>query len=566
MKGKETRTYNNIVGSGKTKSFLFDEKGSALLVALIIMVMLTFIFVAALTTSVTDMDISKNMKERTSSFYIAEAGLELGMKILKNHPNLLNNDSLKTLINANPNLGNGKFSVEVTGTVPYKTLTSRGNTQEGESQVRVMVKRKRNPFNIWNNIVFAGAGQSGHSINGNVSFHGPVHILGEGEPFTDSNGNGKWDPADTYTDLNGDGVWNPGEPLLSDADGDGVWDPAEVYTDVNGNGTYDASLAVVDLAYELSGTARIYNNYTGMNSELTSRIPPLDTITFNGEVVNTLDAELRVRHGQVSISGAATVGTPNVSGNSVKETMDGSYVNDGYSGNKGSSQVYSDNGTSQRYDLEDGPEFPNLIQPYTDPITGYSYSSYQNYLSSNALVISGDLNLQPGVSYPAQSNSHGSIYMDSAGNLQISGIVYITGSININSGSGGLKSTPILYDGKGTLVSANNISLSTHVLSKRMFPADDVMGFIAARDLNIGTGSGDSHLSLMGAFYAQDKIVNAKQNQIAGAMVSSYFQMSNVPDLFHVPSIADNLPPGMPGSGTIYTYTYQVVPNSWREL
>jgi hypothetical protein len=322
----------------------------------------------------------------------------------------------------------------------------------------------------------------------------------------------------------------------------------------------------VDLAYELTGTARIYNNYTGITSALSSRIPPIDTTTFNGELVNTLDAELRVKHGQVSLSGSATVGQPNASGNNVKETMDGCYVNDGYTGNKGASQVYSDNGTNQGYDLENNLSFPNLSSPYTDPNTGYTYSSYQNYLSSNALVISGDLNLQPGVSYPSQSNANGSIYLDNNGNLQVSGIVYVDGNININAGSGGQKSTPILFDGKGTLVSANNINISTHVLSQGMFPADDVIGFIATKDLNIGTGSGDSHLNVMGAFFAQDKITNAKQNQIAGAMVSNYFQMSNVPDLFHVPSLADNLPPGMPGGGTIYTYTYQIVANSWREL
>ena len=548
------------------KRFINEEKGSALLLALIIMVMLTFVFIAALTTSVTDMDISKNLKERTSAFYMAESGLELGMGVLKGHPNMLNNDSLEALINASSNLGNGSFSVDVTGTAPYKTLTSAGNSSEGQSQVQVMVKRKKNPFNIWNNIVFAGVGQSGHSINGNVSFHGPVHILGEGELFTDANGNGHWDGADTYADLNGDGNWNLGEPLMTDTDQDGLWDPAESYTDSNGNGLYDASLTVVDLAYDLSGTARIYNNYSGINATLSSRIPPLDTTTLNGELVNTLEAELRVKHGQVSISGSATVGLPDASGNSVKETMDGCYVNDGYSGNKGASQVYSDNGTNQGYDLEDGPSFPNLSDAFTDPVTGVSYPSFQNYLNSNALVISGNLTLQPGVSYPAQSNAHGSIYLDASGNLQISGIVVVTGNININSGSGGDTHTPITYDGRGTLVSGNDITISTHVISQGMFPTDDVMGFVAARNLNIGTGAGDAHLNVMGAFYGQNKIYNEKQNQIAGAMVSSYFDIKNVPDLFHIPSLSDNLPPGMPGAGTVYKYTYQIVPNSWREL
>ncbi|HEX9911958.1 MAG TPA: pilus assembly PilX N-terminal domain-containing protein [candidate division Zixibacteria bacterium] len=539
-----------------------EEKGSALLLALLIMVMLSFVLIAALTTSVTDMDISKNLKDRTSAFYLAESGLELGMGVLKGHPNMLNNDSLKLLINADPNLGNGSFSVDVTGTAPYKTLTATGNSSEGQSQVQVMVKRKKDPFNIWNNIVFAGVGQSGHSIAGNVSFHGPVHILGEGEPFTDSNGSGHWDPSDTYTDLNGNGVWNPGEPLLTDSDGDGVWDPTEPYTDSNGNGLYDGTLTAVDLAYELTGTARIYNNYTGINSALSSRIPPIDTTTFNGELVNTLDAELRVKHGQVSLSGSATVGQPNASGNNVKETMDGCYVSDGYTGNKGASQVYSDNGTNQGYDLEEGPTFPNLSDSYTDPSTGTSYSSYQNYLYNNALVINGDVNLTPGTSYPAQSNSKGSIYLDNSGNLQISGIVYVTGNININKGSG----TPVYFDGRGTLVSANDISVHIDVLSKGMFPTDDVIGFVAAKNLNLANGSGDAQLKLMGAFYAQNKISNAKQNQLVGAMVSNYFEIKNVPDLFHVPSLADNLPPGMPGAGTSYAYTYQIVPNSWREL
>lgn len=545
---------------------LIEEKGSALLLALIVIVMFTLLLVAAITTSVTDMDISKNIKEKTSSFYLAEAGLEYGMGVLKNNPNMLDNDSLEMLINTNPNLGNGIYSVDVTGTVPYKTLTSTGNSSEGETQVQVVVKRTKNPYNIWNNIVFAGVGQAGKAIAGNVRFHGSVHILGDGEPFTDSNGNGKWDPADTYTDLNGDGNWDPGEPLLNDWEGDGVWDDAEPFLDVNGTGTYDGELIVVDLAYDIAGTAGIFNNYTGIPSELSTRIPHLDTTTFNGEVVSYLEAKFRVKHGQVSVSGSATIGQPDVSGDSDKETMDGCYVNDGYTGNKGASQIYSDNGTNQGYDLGDDLEIPYASVSYTDPNTGYTYSTYMDYLHNNSLVINGDITLKPGVEFPVKSNSYGSIYLDNNGNLQISGIVYVNGNINIESGSSGKKSTPILFDGVGTLVASNNINISTHILSKGMFPTENVIGFIARKDINIGTGSGDAHLNIMGAFYAQGKITNTKQNQIAGTMVSNYFEVTDVPDFYHVPSIAENLPPGMPGGGATHVYTYQMAPNSWREL
>lgn len=547
---------------------LKSENGSALLLALLVMVMLTFIYIGSITTTVTDMDISENQKEKTSAFYIAEGGLEWGMRALKDNADMVNNDSLMAVINGNSELGNGNFQVNVSGSIPYKTLTSGGESQEGKGTVQVMVKRRRNPLNIWDNIIFAGSGQAGNAISGNVSLHGSVHILGEGEPFTDGNGDGVWDDADQYVDGNGNGVWDPGELLTVDGDGDGVWDPAEPYQDSNGNGVYDGALTVWDLAFDVIGEAGMYNNYEGINATLASRLPSIDTTTFNGEVVSTLDSELRVKHGKVALSGTAHIGFPDESGGSpsIKETVDGCYVTDGWGGNQGTASVYSDNGTTEEYDLGDEMSFPTLDLPYTDPNTGTEYSTYQDYLSNNALVISGNLLLKPGVSVAEQSNIHGSISMDASGNLDIDGIVYVNGNILIEAGTGTKIHTPIIYDGKGTLVSQGKTDISTHVLSKGQFCTDDVIGFISATDINIGCGSGDAQLNITGAFYAQHKITNEKQNQLAGAMVSNYFQIDNVPDLFHTPAIVENLPPGMPGGVTINIYTYRVVPGTWREL
>lgn len=156
--------------------------------------------------------------------------------------------------------------------------------------------------------------------------------------------------------------------------------------------------------------------------------------------------------------------------------------------------------------------------------------------------------------------------MDATGKLQVNGIVYVTGDIEIEAGNGQMKHTPVTFDGKGTLVSEQDISVSTHVLSDGTFPTDDVLGFIAADDIGIGTGPGDAHLDIMGVFFAQDQITNKKQNQLAGAMVSNYFEINNVPDFFHVPSLVDNLPSGMPGGETIDIYTYKIVNGTWREL
>jgi len=486
---------------------LKKNEGTALLVAIMVMLMLTLIFIAAINTSVMDIDIAKNQKERTLAFYIAEGGLELAMRVLKDNINQLNNDTLESLVNATTSLGDGSFIVDVSGTSPYKTLTSDGFSRDGQAIIEVVVKRRRNPLSIWDNIVFGGTGQAGGVVSGNVSVHGSVHILGD-------------------------------------------------------TGTANA------IAFDLAGAAQQYNNYSGMNGTLSSRVPPLDTTTFNGEVVSTLDAELRVRHGEVDISGNARIGSPDVPGGapSVKETIDGCYVTDGYGGNQGTNSVYSDNGTTEGYDLGDEISLPDLNDTYTDPNTGTTYPTYLNYLQSNALVVNGDLTLTPGQALSSTSNGFGSISMDASGNLQISGIVYVTGNINIESGKGGLSHTPVTFDGRGTLVSQGNTYISTHVISQNMFPTNDVLGFISAHNTEIGGGSGDAHLDIMGAFFAQDRIINYKQNQLAGAMVSDYFEMYNVPDLFHVPSIVDNLPPGMPGGGIVNIYTYRIVKGTWREL
>jgi hypothetical protein len=488
-------------------SRLKKNEGTALLVAIMVMLMLTLIFVAAITTSVTDIDIAKNQKERTSAFYVAEAGLQLGMGVLRLNPDQLDNDTLESLINATPSLGGGGFMVDVVGTSPYKTLTSEGLSQDGDVVVQVVVKRRKIPLSIWDNIIFAGEGQNGKLINGNVNMHGSIHILGD-------------------------------------------------------------SLASTDTAMEISGNAHQFNNYEGMNAALSSRVPPLDTTTFNGEVVETLDAELRVKNGRVNISGSASTGFPDVAGGSpqVKETLDGCYVPDGFGGDLAESGVYSDNGTTEDYDLGDDLNMPDLNASYTDPNTGITYPTYMNYLQNNALVISGDLTLEPGESVAPVSDGFGSISLDVSGNLQITGIVYVTGNITIKSGKGQMNHAPIIFDGRGTLVSEVNISINTHVLSQGTFPTDDVLGFISADDIDIGCGPGDAHLDVMGAFFAQDQITNEKQNQLAGAMVSDYFDLFNVPDVFHIPSIAENLPPGMPGGGTVISYTYKVVKGTWREL
>jgi len=64
------------------------------------------------------------------------------------------------------------------------------------------------------------------------------HIY-DGEPYTDVDGNGAWDPGEPYEDENENGQWDPAGEPLTDLDGDGAWDPADAYNDTNLNGQWD---------------------------------------------------------------------------------------------------------------------------------------------------------------------------------------------------------------------------------------------------------------------------------------------------------------------------------------
>ncbi|MFQ6610282.1 MAG: hypothetical protein ACE5D7_05705, partial [Fidelibacterota bacterium] len=76
----------------------------------------------------------------------------------------------------------------------------------------------------------------------------------QGETFEDVNGDGQWtgterlydvngdclwNDAETFEDWNADGLWTPAEPLSNEYINFGTWDPHEPYEDLNGNGMYD---------------------------------------------------------------------------------------------------------------------------------------------------------------------------------------------------------------------------------------------------------------------------------------------------------------------------------------
>jgi len=560
-------------------AFCLGRRGSGMVLAMFAMA-LVFAFGASLVSMAwSSLALSRRDALRARALACAEAGVEQAAAFLLGggpagedsgewrtiHPSSDPDDhSGDTLYTMTLNTGETcRVCVrDGTGTTSGKiVITSMGTVVEGgitlTRSIRAVVDLRQENVNVWNNVIFGGVGQAGRSINGNVAIRGSVHLLGDGEPFTDLDGDGRWDSGEFYTDTNGNGQYDLGEPYL-DADGDGHRDAREPYEDHNGNLTRDPALTVTDMASEISGTANMGNNYNGMPVDLRSKLPALPQRVYGGETVDTLSAKLRVKHGRVNISGSATVGDPNVSGNVVKETVDGTYVSDGFGGNAGVAGVHSDNGYSNRYDLGDGAVTLPIIDTGSYTAGGITYPNYLAYLRANATVYSGDLSITKGTARTI-SGPNGSLTIDASGNMTISGVVYVDGNISF-----GPSKSRIVYSGKGTLVTPYSSYVHCDLMPKVNFPRNDVLGLIARDRIELANGSGDAQLTMAIAMYAQHRVVSVKQSEIAGTIVSSYYEMSNVPRIYQAPELASNLPPGMPGADPIWILTLDV--ESWQEI
>lgn len=484
------------------KKFPTNQKGHVLIILVAVIAALTVYGVSLLRLTDPELKISKRQVDSTKAFYIAEAGIERALHNIKENGGIGGFPPEESTP-----FGGGTYTISLVATLADNewTIKSIGNYDNSTRSIQVDVKAEN--VSIWGNGLFGGSGASGKAINGNVDFRGSVHILGEG---------------------------------LSDT----------------------------DIALSMSGSAKIGNNYEGIASIFLGKYPPLPTTTVNGiENVKTLNATLRIKKGKVVLDGSAKVGELNNDSNNYKEKVDGVYVSGEITGTE---KVHSDNGVGNDYDLGNlAIAFPGLLDPYTDPVTGDEYVTYEAYLEAEGSTpefiineISSDVGTfnYSGVSINGKTNS---ISWDPvAMTLTVQGVIIINSDdLGLDIGKAG---DTIVFKGKGTLVSLDptkDIFIHSNLLSEGVFP-NDALGFISANNINIATG-GEAQLRVMGAYYAKNMISIAKQTQLVGTIVSNDFDMgSQVPNIFQVPALADNLPPDMPGSESIY---YVTIIN-WREV
>ena len=440
--------------------------------------------------------------------------------------------------------------------------------------------------NVWNNVIFAGNGQAGGVIQGNVSIHGSVHLLGGNLP--------------------------------------------------NGGVAIDA--------LDLNGASSVHNNYSDQNgnggipANFGSRIPTPGTTEIDGQDAQTLKTKLRVKHGLVNTSGNAEIGSAtNYTNNGVfmKGNVDGVYSNDGFTGTKA---VYSDNGMANGYDLGDKVSFPVLSDVYRDPTstpqympvnnpntgTNYTHQEYFEQMMSGRssdttdghitgpLTISSSSNtfwssrsevtptmmtdaIQAGnltekltewrTSYPdidyvcaftaplsVTTTTSGfdkkgnPITITSTQTINPDNIMRINGQITID-GNLSISTSTLNYTGKAAILVKGDIDLESNLYTQNengttanSFPYSACLGLMATNNMNVGM---TSQLEIMGAFYAQNTITSAKQTNVMGTYVSNYFNIQkNVPSIYQVKDLPANLPDGMIGKNPIFVMSRL----SWREI
>lgn len=569
----------------KLRDFISNNQGIAIIAVTMILVVAALLGGAMVSQTTQDVQLANRTMSDKQALYLAESAKERAYQVVKDGGLTVTGKSRfvmatqpgetqpGTLTNQSILAGAGTYDLSVSEAVagapgsPYIIqIVGVGDSGRGRRrQITVVTEVNRENVCVWNNAIFGGSGYTGGVINGNCAIHGSVHLIG-------------------------DGVGEGGTAIQ---------------------------------ALDLSGTALIHNNYDGMDAVLQPKVPALPT---NDAGLGTLSAKLRVKNGAVGVSGNSEIGQdPGTT--TAKGPLDGIYIETdptqtrwtGTSvdadGVPDPTKVFSDNGVDNLYDLGDEVQMPTLSDPYLDTWTDTTFSSYDDYFANNvdnrslggnrpghslqldlassnptltldgstsavialqAAAPAGSLVTPYGVSGIKITDAYGNsiAYDPTAGSKQaslaINGMVQIQGDLQVGS-STGTYAADVEYSGRGTVYVSGNgsnadgdVTIDANLLPATTFPTGDVLGLVASNSLYLGAGSGGAQLLMAGAFYAETQVVSRKQTQVCGTFVCNYFDMgTNIPRIFQVPTLTENLPPGIIGGDPIWVIT-GFEEKSWR--
>ena len=528
------------------------ERGSALFIAMLIVMVVAALAVVVVSDSVAKAKDADLENENVRALFVAESAIDLAMNAVQTGANgklgtsnwttasdTVRVDGLPTLgephvilqnmpndggeyytwamfwgNNGRDDDGDGLMDAADKDEKYIWTIWAWG--RYGNTIRRIKVIAEYHLVQIWDNAIVAGSGASGMAINGNATVHGGMLIFAE------------------------DAAGNPTTPPTA-------------------------------TNFLFSGAGGVQDNYVGLDPANIARMRPI------GVGPNGLKTYVRLKHGKAGLSGTGTLGDPAIGlpddpatiAND-QMTVDGVFITDGYGGNQGASNVFSDNGPYNPWDLPPSVRFPRLTDPYFDPVTGIEFPSYDAYVASEGLTVTA---ATLATYNTAQTNPNNRFRIDadtasftigpdakgnriqwntSTNTLTINGVINFqqtSGSGDFHLGGKKTGTVPnVNYTGRGTMYiggTGGDAHIHTNVVPVGQYLTNDTLGFIAKNNLGLADGSGDAQLSIFGIFRAGNTISSQKQNQIMGCSISEYFNMgTNVPKIAHHPDVAANMPPG----------------------
>ncbi len=324
--------------------------------------------------------------------------------------------------------------------------------------------------------------------------------------------------------------------------------------------------------FKLLGSSKIANNYIGIDDlanglgVLASKLPNLEPVDVNGEAVQTLETVLRIKDANLQMGGQASIGEPDSTGNGFKETLDALYTDDLPNGNQ---DIFVD--TSGPYDLGADVAFPSLDAPYIDPQSGSEHSSFRAFLNSNSFsppAVNGDLVIDQNMeSFEyVDPDGKGSIGWDAETEvLTIDGVVKIDGQLKLGATGDAVEAedvSVIKYEGTGVIWATDKIEIHKDVYPAGQYLEDGPdqdslvdgnLGLVSSTEIEIQSGESNPNLRILATLFAEIKVAVKEPANIAGSVVTSFFEgdINGQINVWHTPKLSALAPFGLPTAAGI---------------
>jgi hypothetical protein len=545
-----------------------DERGTALVLSLFLITVLTVLGTMVLNTAIVEIKMAQNQKISSQVFYAAEAGLERGLLML-----ITDFDSEGGSAWGNANYASWAETVTEAAVTGSKTF---------DPAIRSLDMYTSSPDSALKQLTLGG----GHTVNG-INFDLYLYRVSSEEVYVMSHayGNGGMAAIEYHLAMEDLSPYNNA-----------------IFTGAGISGHFNGSVNVAGSIYsrgnlDLGAGVEITNNYQTGHGALVSGV---DNFYDLLNQVTDMDTKIRVKGGDLDIASNSTHVGYAGSGNSVA----GIYV-DGATNIDVVGTHYYDEHTNAVPDVPLPSVYDGLREVFEDASldldsciatksgadkAAIATSIYADWidgtgcassLSSSGMVIDPSTFSTPGTIDPTTAAFN---KVDLAGNgliwdgttLTVKGNVAILGDLAIGSDKDQIIEYEAYGDSSGgfsqadgaTLYCSGNVTVTASFRPdlaqgylKGITGVDDInsLGVVTPHDISF---TGKNNNEIAGFFYAEGQVNFNKQVQFAGTVIGGLVNYSQVPDIYQVPNLKNYLPPGVPGGQNIIMLTNR----EWRRV